>query len=261
MQFTKEDIIGLATSIGLHLLLLLLFLFLILKAPQPDPPLAEGMEIDFGVSAVGMGDNNEAVPTAPNVSQTVNEPINQTTPATSEDIKTSAAGEEAVNSKPEAKPVKEVKQPVEEPKKPAINQGALFPGKTNPGGQGSNNAPGNVGKQNGTTGGGQGGSGNNPNSIGPGGTGISIKLDGRSALALPKPRYTEQEDGTVVVKITVDRQGNVINATTDGVRGSTTTNKTLHSEAISAARKAKFNLKGDAPPEQIGYITYNFMRN
>jgi TonB family protein len=261
MQFTKEDIIGLATSIGLHLLLLLLFLFFILNAPQPDPPLAEGMEIDFGVSATGMGDNNEAVPTAPNVSENITETVNRTSPAVSENIKTSAAGEESVNSKPEAKQDNQPKPSVEEPKKPSINQGALFPGKTNTGGQGNDKTPGNTGKQNGTSGGGQGGSGSNPNSVGPGGTGISIKLDGRSALALPKPRYTEQEDGTVVVKITVDRQGNVINATTDGVRGSTTTNKTLHSEAISAARKAKFNLKGDASPEQIGYITYNFMRN
>jgi TonB family protein len=191
----------------------------------------------------------------------VKQNVTPTNTAVAEDIKTSTVGEEAVNTKPETKPVKEVKPPVEEPKKPVINQGALLPGKTNTGGQGNDNAPGNVGKIDGGQGGGQGGSGNNPNSVGPGGTGISIKLDGRSALSLPKPRYTEQEDGTVVVKITVDRDGNVINATTDGVRGSTTTNKNLHNEAITAARKAKFNLKADAPPEQIGFITYTFMRN
>lgn len=261
MQLTKDDIIGLAASIGLHLLLLLILIYLVLRPPQPDPPLAEGMEIDFGVSAVGMGDNNQAIPTAPNVSQEVKQNVTPTNTAVAEDIKTSSVGEEAVNTKPETKPVKEVKPPVEEPKKPVINQGALLPGKTNTGGQGNDNSPGNLGKIDGGQGGGQGGSGNNPSSTGPGGPGVSIRLEGRSAVSLPKPRYTEQEDGTVVVKITVDRNGNVINATTDGVRGSTTTNKNLHNEAVAAAKNAKFNSRADAPPEQIGFITYTFMRN
>ena len=137
-----------------------------------------------------------------------------------------------------------------------------MPGRTQTGGQGNSDMPGNQGRLDGIDGGGgQGGRGNNPNGFGEGTGGIRIKMDGRTAQSLPKPRYDEQEDGTVVVKITVDRSGNVVNATTDGVRGSTTTNKNLHSEAISAAKRAKFNLKADAPPEQIGYITYTFLRN
>jgi TonB family protein len=262
MQLTREDVYGIAATIGVHLLLLLLLLMFFLRVQPPDPPLAEGMEIDFGMSVEGSGTDNKALPTAPNVSTQTQVNETKATPNQAEDIKTADNSDAAVYTKPVTKPVTETKQPQEEPKKPLINQGALFPGKTNTGGQGNSNTAGNQGTLTGNpNGGGQGGQGSNPLGSGPGGTGISIRLDGRTASSLPKPRYTEQEDGTVVVKITVDRNGNVIHATTDGVRGSTTTNKNLHNEAISAARKAKFDLKPDAPPEQIGYITYTFLRN
>src|SRR5690606_33252507 len=123
-------------------------------------------------------------------------------------------------------------------KKTVINQGALMPGKTKTGGEGDDKKVGNQGKVDGNpNGGGKGGKGTNPNTVGPGGKGVSFSLQGRSPVSLPLPTYTEQEDGTVVVKISVDRSGNVVNATTDGVRGSTTTNKRLHAEAIAAAKR------------------------
>lgn len=265
MQLSKEDNYGIVVTIAVHALVLLALIFAVIRVTPPDPPLPEGMEIDFGMSVDGSGTDNMAIPTGPVVSPnptveaTPVKPV-QTAP---NEMATSEVGEEISRPKPQNKPVQETTKPVEVPKKPVINQGALMPGRTSTGGQGSGTMPGNQGRLDGVDGGGgQGGRGNNPNGIGDGtGTGIKISLAGRSAQSLPKPRYDEQEDGTVVVKITVDRSGNVINATTDGVRGSTTTNKTLHSEAISAARRAKFNLKADAPPEQIGYITYTFLRN
>lgn len=266
MQLSKENNYAIIATVAVHGLVLLALLLLIINVTPPDPPLPEGMEIDFGMSVDGSGTDNMAIPTGPVVSQNPTEavkPVTQRT-ATPQEMATSEVGEEVAMPKPQKKPVTETVKPVEQPKKPVINQGALMPGKTSTGGQGSGTMPGNAGRLDGVDGGGgQGGTGNNPNGIGTGtgGTGIKISLTGRTAQSLPKPRYNEQEDGTVVVKITVDRSGNVVNATTDGVRGSTTTNKTLHAEAISAAKRAKFNLKGDAPPEQIGYITYTFLRN
>lgn len=266
MQLTKENNYALIATIGVHGLVLLALLLLIINVTPPDPPLPEGMEIDFGMSVEGSGTDNMAIPTGPVVSQNPSEqatPVKQTV-ATPQEMATSEVGEDIAMPKQQKKPATETTKPVEQPKKPVINQGALLPGKASTGGQGNSNMPGNQGRLDGVDGGGgQGGTGNNPNGIGDGkgGTGIKISLSGRTAQSLPKPRYNEQEDGTVVVKITVDRNGNVVNATTDGVRGSTTTNKTLHAEAISAARRAKFNLKADAPPEQIGYITYTFLRN
>lgn len=260
MELKREDLYGAVATILVHALLLLLLLFFFLRVQPPDPPLPPGMEIDFGVSVEGSGTNNLATPTAPVVSPNPSVTPSQPVKSASEDIRTSDVGEELSKIKPTTKPTKEV-TPEEKPK-PVINQGALLPGKKNDGGQGSSNTPGNEGRLDGgpTGKGTQGGIGTTPGA-GPSGGGTRFTLEGRSALSLPKPRYTEQEDGTVVVKVTVDRTGKVVNATTDGVRGSTTTNKSLHAEAVAAARRAQFDVKADAAPEQIGYIYYTFVRN
>lgn len=89
--------------------------------------------------------------------------------------------------------------------------------------------------------------------------GIEYSLTGRSANFLPLPEYTTLATGRVVVQITVNRQGQVIRATA-GARGTTTTDRTLHRNAEEAARRARFDLKSDAPEEQTGTITYNFIR-
>lgn len=89
--------------------------------------------------------------------------------------------------------------------------------------------------------------------------GIEFSLTGRRANFLPMPDYPTLATGRVVVQITVNRQGRVIRATA-GVRGTTTTDRTLHRSAEDAARRARFDLKPDAPEEQTGTITYNFIR-
>ena len=45
-------------------------------------------------------------------------------------------------------------------------------------------------------------------------------LAGRQARSLPKPKYDIQQEGIVVVEVTVDRNGNVTQAI-PGVKGST----------------------------------------
>jgi outer membrane biosynthesis protein TonB len=89
------------------------------------------------------------------------------------------------------------------------------------------------------------------------GPGISYNLKGRSMILMRKPEFTIQQEGIVVVEITVDRTGKVINAT-PGKQGSTTTDKTLCAAAKKAALDSKFNLKNDAPDFQVGKITYHF---
>ena len=67
-------------------------------------------------------------------------------------------------------------------------------------------------------------------------------------------------EGKVVVIITVDRSGNVINAI-PGAKGSTTLNKQLLQRAKAAALKTKFNPKQSAPTNQQGKIIYHFILN
>ncbi len=90
------------------------------------------------------------------------------------------------------------------------------------------------------------------------GTGTSFSLEGRSAASLPKPKYPGNDEGIVVVKITVDKNGNVTSAE-PGARGTTIMSQQFWSEAKQAALKAKFNADNNAQAFQQGTITYRFI--
>ena len=90
------------------------------------------------------------------------------------------------------------------------------------------------------------------------GTGFS--LAGRTAKALPSPSITTQKEGKIVVKIWVNREGNVIQSSAPE-KGSTITDQSLVNQAKSAAIKAKFSTNPDAPESQTGTITYVFQNN
>lgn len=100
----------------------------------------------------------------------------------------------------------------------------------------------------------------NVDKYGPGGgigNGILASLDGRSVLSLPKPLYPGNEEGIVVVQVTVDKNGTVTKVET-GVKGSNTANPELIAAARKAALLAKFNVDNNAPAFQVGTITYRF---
>ena len=76
--------------------------------------------------------------------------------------------------------------------------------------------------------------------------------------SLPKPSYPGNEEGMVVVRITVDKSGSVQKAEA-GVKGSNTVNSELIAAAKKSALQAKFNVDENAPTFQIGTITYRFV--
>lgn len=92
---------------------------------------------------------------------------------------------------------------------------------------------------------------------GVGGVG-NFDLSGRSlgAGGLQRPTYAVQEEGTIVVEITVDPQGNVINAEVR-LRGTNIENASMRRSAVEAARKTKFNSISGSQ-NQIGSITYKY---
>jgi hypothetical protein len=65
------------------------------------------------------------------------------------------------------------------------------------------------------------------------------------------------EEGRVVVKITVDRNGKVIDAT-PGVKGTTNNDPCLLEPARKTAFLHKWNLDSKAPSQQIGFVVVNF---
>lgn len=93
---------------------------------------------------------------------------------------------------------------------------------------------------------------------GTGTEGISYDLAGRSMITQVKPKYDIQNEGIVVVEVTVDRNGNVTQAVA-GVKGSTTLEDYFLRVAREAAMATKFDRKPDATVIQKGTITYHFI--
>ena len=86
---------------------------------------------------------------------------------------------------------------------------------------------------------------------------VSYSLDGRKASHLKIPAYRCYGCGDVTVIITVDPQGNVINAKVlDEISSS---DSCLRSFAVRAARLSKFSASASAPARQNGEILYRFI--
>ena len=91
---------------------------------------------------------------------------------------------------------------------------------------------------------------------GTGGYG-EFSLAGRTlgAGGLPRPAYTIQEEGRIVVDITVNTNGEVILASIG--RGTNIDNARMRQSALEAAQKARFNsIRGTS--NQSGTITYKY---
>ena len=85
----------------------------------------------------------------------------------------------------------------------------------------------------------------------------NYSLAGRSTVSIPRPEYSSNSQGTVVVRIWVGRDGNVLRAEYQP-KGSTTSDGSLVKSALDAARRAKFNADENSPEEQVGTLTYRF---
>jgi TonB family protein len=137
-----------------------------------------------------------------------------------------------------------------------VNERALFPGRNDSENdsqsEGVIEGEGNQGSPSGDP------ESDNYNKGNSGSGGISYNLAGRYPESLPKPKYPVNEQGKVVVEVTVDKYGNVTSAN-PGVKGSTTSNKLLLQAAKEAALKAKFDKKAEAPAFQKGTIVYHFV--
>jgi len=88
---------------------------------------------------------------------------------------------------------------------------------------------------------------------GTGGYGLS----GRTLVSKGKEKQNCNQEGRVVVKIVVDRNGNVVSAT-PGVKGTTNNDPCLLDPARKTAFKHRWNLDSNAPRQQIGFVVVNF---
>ena len=277
----KNKITGLIGTAVLHILLLILLLVIAIRRPQAQEE--GGVPVMLGNTELSQGNadpytltdvdimNEPEVP-APDVS----EPEMVSPVETKEEIITQTEEETVTVPKKEPKreiPKKETVKPKEkteaekraeaekaeaEKKAAAERAAAEAAAKKIAGAFGKGTQMGNKGT--GTTGFGLEGSptGNSSEgkSSGVGGYG-TFDLNGRSlgSGGLPMPVYNVQDEGRVVVTITVNPAGQVISTSIN--KRTNTVNASLRKAAEEAARKARFN-QVDGVNNQTGTITYYF---
>ena len=275
MKVTKEELYGYA---GSSIFCLLIFLFLYLTVIKTTVKKGEeGILVNFGTVNLSSGtfEPKEGEPQGEIAKpKPVQQPIPQpkTTPVVQQKAQKNTAPPitqnkentvaiEAARKKQEeknrleaeqrAQQAKAAKAAEEQQKRNTINQqvsGAFGSGTT-----GQNQ------KGTGTTGSGIQGNPTSTSSIGsPSGTGYGeFNLGGRTlgAGGLPRPAYSVQEEGRIVINITVNPKGNVTSAVIG--KGTNIDNESMRKSALEAAQKATFNsITGNN--DQFGTITYKY---
>lgn len=275
MNYAAEQKINIKASawtIGVHALLLLLFFLVRYSTPVIESPVEMGMEVNLGTSDDGSGNDQPMVTEAPAPdAATVNTNVTPQQATTNEEIlKTDEADAPVINTMPEKKTIvaatdnkkKETKHntatPATQPANTQQRPRYVFNGSA---GRGGNNAGTNMpgtseGNTRGT--GDRGVPGGTPGAANytgvPGwGNGISHTLSGRSIIAFPPPDADFKESGKVVIRITVNRDGIIVNKQVKSA-----TNAEIRAIALRKADKVKFNKSESAPEEQFGDITFVF---
>jgi TonB family protein len=275
MKITKEQKYGFSSSFVLCLLILLIFRFLFLQTEISAE--FEGIPVQFGTVQLASGtiapapsSNNTKVPEIdptpaiipkPETSVSKPEPptpdaslITQTAEQTAAIEAEKQRKQDSIRRVEQERLEAEQKRKEEEQRrKDAINRemaDAFGMGNTKNGSQGTAQSG------SGSQGSPQGNAATGAQS-GTGGIG-TFDLGGRSLRGgiLPRPDYDSKEEGTIVVEITVNPQGDVVQAAIR-LRGTNIENAIMRRAALEAVKKAKFN-SINGMQNQIGTITYNY---
>ncbi|MCD8193340.1 MAG: energy transducer TonB [Tannerellaceae bacterium] len=265
MKFTKDDIYSAVGTVLFHLVILLILWYTVLRTVVPEED--GGILVNFGNidSAAGMFEpeftghefpQETTTPPPPAPEQVAEEEL------VTQDMEESIALADAAKQEEERKRQEEEERKRREEaerqrlaeeqrrREQAISNrvaGAFGAGSASTASQGdATSGTGNQGSPFGNS--------DHGANEGIGGYG-SFNLNGRSigAGGLPRPAYTVQEEGRIVINITVDPKGNVIFAEIG--RGTNIDNASMRKSAIDAAKKAKFNSINGAN-NQSGTITY-----
>lgn len=262
------------------IVVILVMLLFIVGPPYFEPPLEYGVAVNFGSSEFGSGDIQPTEPIKSEPKKVIEEPIVETS---KKETATTASNTKAENvlteenaeaiaikkqKEAEAKILAEAerkeqlrkeaevrKQQEEADKKKKLD--ALIGGVsksegTQTGGEGPDSQAGDKGQLDG-----------DPyapsyfGGSGPGKGGVGYGLNGRGSASFKKYEQNCNEYGLVVVRIEVNRQGNVIKAE-PGVRGTTNTDPCLLEPAKKIALSHKWPADSNAPERQIGFVSINF---
>ncbi len=250
----KDRLIAAGITLGIGGLILLVLIFWVIVTPIPPfPEIAgnEGQEINFGIYNAGTGNiEGPGIGEATSVVAESKPTPTEEAATKEEDFKNGEQVLESNDNKPKVKenttvitPVKPTKDPKKEDDKSASNLlNAYTKNKNNSqsGGDGNSGHAGNEGSPDGNPNtDGKGGKGNEDgDGTVPGKDGIG-GIGGRKVVVYPPRVSDSHEEGIVVVYITIDKNGNVIDAV-EG-KGTNTSSATLKSKARQSAKMAKFS--------------------
>ncbi|WP_411896067.1 energy transducer TonB [Winogradskyella sp. A2] len=259
------------------LISVILLLLLFVVGPQYlDPPEEYGVAVNFGTSDFGSGNRPLSQP-----KKAVKEQIEDSQPETSkvEPTKAESKTEEVITednaeeiaikkqkeaeakAKAEAERIERQKHEAEERKRREEEEkrkkldnliGGVknSDGKTD-GGDGSENRPGNIGQTNGKP-----YAASKFGDSGPGKGGVGYGLNGRGTPTRTIYKQECNEEGLVVVRIEVNRSGEVVNA--ERAQGTTNTHPCLLEPALKIAKSHRWPADPYAPARQIGFVSINF---
>lgn len=284
MEATQQGINIKATAwtVAVHVLLLLLFFFVKYSNITEVPAQELGMEVNLGTDADGSGTDQpmlmeDPAPDNRQPEAAVVPPAKVEANTPHEVLKTDEPDAPVINTKPE-QPKKPQQRPVvaetkpvpKKQDKPTTTQATqpkpqvqqpryVYNGGTGRGGNSAAvNKPGtgegNT-QGNGDRGvpGGKPGASNYTGTPGRGTGGFSYNLAGRNIVAYPPPDADFKEGGKVVIRITVNKDGAIVNKQVKSA-----SNAEIRAIALRKADKIKFNKSDNAPEEQFGDVTFVF---
>ncbi|TXE06175.1 energy transducer TonB [Seonamhaeicola algicola] len=258
--------------------IIVLLLLFVVGPPYQDPPEEYGVAVNFGTTNFGKGNVQPKAPVKSEPNE-VNKPpqpdVSQPQPTKTSEVKEEVITEENAESiaikkqkaaeakakaiaeakaKAEAERIAKEKREQEEKKKKldALIGGVSKSKGTETGSEGNDDKAGDKGQLDG-----------NPyapsyfGGSGPGKGGVGYGLGGRGRPTKSIYKQDCNEFGLVVVKIIVNRNGNVIEAV-PGVKGTTNTAKCLLDPAKKIALSHKWPADSKAPAKQIGFVSINF---
>ena len=251
----------LATGRILAVLLTLCYI-IIFQNPPPIDEGTGGIVVNYGTTDAGMGKDINSVE-EPSVSPKANltqptkvtpaQPTEQKSAVSTSDEKVVTqdnedAPEVAANAKKTSHQV--ATTPAKPVKKEVVNQAALYRGPTktgNGGGDGTTNTPGNQGSKNGSP---------LASNYGDGGSGNGVSGTQWSFVEMPDVKNPNRIQGTVVVDVTIDPNGNIIEAHQD--RKTRMGDLELINQCINKVKSSKLTSTSPASGNQKGQVTIKF---
>jgi hypothetical protein len=253
----------LATGIILAVMIALCY-FIVFQTPPVQDDGTGGILVNYGTTDEGMGKDNMSTE-QPSVAEKANhskpdkvteaQPTDQKTQVDNSDKKivtqnTEDAAEVTANSKKASQTI--ATQTAKHVSKPVVNQNALYKGSANKGsgaGDGTTTTPGNQGSPNGST---------LSDNYGPGGSGGGLK--GMPQWSFTNPLNVTNSNrvpGTVVIDITVDPDGNVIEAHYDRKK-TRMADLALIQKCESIVKSSKLTSSSPASGNQKGQVNFIF---